>query len=369
MTQGEDGHKVYCPGCQTVQDVETVPHSYDEATNTCVCGAVNPAAADSVSIAGFTLSFESTIVVNMYYTLSNPSAYAEHGVLVFYNPVNTADIAKANEIHASNGQVNASGYFGATTKGIPAKELGDTRYYAVYLKLSNGSYRYTDIKTYSPKQYALSRLEKSTNQNLKALCAAMLNYGSAAQTYFNYKSYNLMNASLTAEQKALVTDYSADLFVGTVAPDSSKAGNFIKSSSGFSSRSATVSFEGAFAINFYFAPSESVDDVMTFYYWSASDYAAAATLKTSNATGKIVMQRSSDGSYWAQVTGIAAKPLDDTYYVAGVYTTNTQMRCTGIIAYSLSKYCMNNATGTSAMNQLAAATAVYGYHAKIYFGN
>jgi hypothetical protein len=28
---------------------------------------------------------------------------------------------------------------------------------------------------------------------------------------------------------------------------------------------------------------------------------------------------------------------------------------------------MNNAAGTSSMKDLAAATAVYGYHAKVYF--
>ena len=366
-TNNGDTHSATYDCCGKVY-VTGEAHTYDASTHTCICGAKEAAAADTVTIAGFSLSFESTIEVNMYYTVSNPAAYAEHGVLVFYSPVSTPDISKANEVHPSNGTTNAAGYFGATTNGIPAKQLGDSRYYVVYLKQNDGSYLYTDIKTYSPKQYAMSRLANSTSNELKALCVAMLNYGAEAQTYFGYNTYKLMNADLTAAQQALVKPYDASLFRGTIAPDSSKAGNFVKTATGFGSRSATVSFEGAFAINFYFTPSESVDDVVTFYYWSANDYAAASTLKTSNATGKITMVKNADGSYWAQVSGIAAKQLDDTYYVAGVYTSNTQMRCTGIIAYSLSKYCLNNAVDGNAMQALAADTAMYGYYAKVYFG-
>ena len=54
------------------------------------------------------------------------------------------------------------------------------------------------------------------------------------------------------------------------------------------------------------------------------------------------------------------------YYVAAVYTDAAgNTHCTGVIAYSLSKYCMNNANGK--MGALAQATAMYGYYAAAYF--
>ena len=59
--------------------------------------------------------------------------------------------------------------------------------------------------------------------------------------------------------------------------------------------------------------------------------------------------------------------IDSTYYVAGVYTAETQIRCTGVVAYSLSKYCLNNAKPGNAMQDLSAATAMYGYYADAYF--
>jgi hypothetical protein len=91
-------------------------------------------------------------------------------------------------------------------------------------------------------------------------------------------------------------------------------------------------------------------------------------LTADNASGSCAMVEN-DGVYFAQVTGIAAKELDDTYYVAGVYTDEAGNEyCTGIIAYSLSKYCMNQADGSS-MGELAQATAMYGYYAKQNFAD
>jgi hypothetical protein len=193
----------------------------------------------------------------------------------------------------------------------------------------------------------------------------MLNYGAAAQNYFGYNTDSLMNAELTAEQQALVIAYDASLFTGAVAADTSKIGAFAATSTGFSKKSATVSFEGAFCVNYYFTPNLTVDGAVIFYYWTADAYANAETLAPSNASGKIAMVNQGNGTYWAQVDGIAAKSLDETYYVAAVYYSDMELCCTGVIAYSLSKYCMNNANGN--MGELAQATAMYGYYAKNYF--
>jgi hypothetical protein len=72
-----------------------------------------------------------------------------------------------------------------------------------------------------------------------------------------------------------------------------------------------------------------------------------------------------------KVSGIAAKQIDQTFYVCAVYKSGWfSTYRTGIVPYSLSKYCMNNATSSDAgMAELAKATAVYGYHAETYFAN
>jgi hypothetical protein len=81
----------------------------------------------------------------------------------------------------------------------------------------------------------------------------------------------------------------------------------------------------------------------------------------------MTMTLAQNGSYWANITGIAAKQMDETFYVAGVYTADGETFCTGVIAYSISKYCMNKISSGSNIADLAAAMAVYGYHAKVYF--
>jgi hypothetical protein len=76
------------------------------------------------------------------------------------------------------------------------------------------------------------------------------------------------------------------------------------------------------------------------------------------------------GTWFAPVSGIAPKALDKTYYAAGVYEdADGNTYCTGVIAYSVSQYCLNKAVDGSEMQQLAGATAMYGYYAKQYFAN
>lgn len=333
--------------------------AYDPST------APKPTVVPTLKGSGFTLSFEDEILVNFYYTLSGTVDVAEQGMLVFYADPGDADIVKANAVYGSNYVVSSDNYI-ATTDGVAAKEMGDDRYYCAYAKLTDGTYAYSPLYQYSPKKYATNMLSReTTSEAQKALCVAMLNYGAAAQEYFDYRTGDLMNAALTGEQKALVTAYDASFFTGAVAADPDKVGSFVKTD-GFSGKSASVSFEGAFSINYYFAPAGAVEGDVALYIWSPDAYAAADVLTANNASAVVAMEKQSGGIYWGQVNGIAAKSLDDTYYVAGVYTdANGGTYCTGVIAYSLSKYCINNAAGN--MGSLAQATAMYGYYASLFF--
>ena len=60
--------------------------------------------------------------------------------------------------------------------------------------------------------------------------------------------------------------------------------------------------------------------------------------------------------------------MDRVIYACGVYEIDGQTYSTGVIAYSLAKYCANRANVAGEFQSFAAATAVYGYHAKTYFG-
>ena len=308
------------------------------------------------------LSFEDEIFYNVYYTVDDVSSIAEMGLITFNERLTEGTIEDAVDV-ISGYSSNGSNYM-VHTNGIPAKALGDTVYFKVYAKLSDGSYVYSGVAGYHAVAYANSVLNSdSYADDVKAMMVAMLNYGAAAQEYFGYKTDSLINAGLTAEQLALVTAYDESMVDDVVEADSAKTGAFVMNG-GYSNIYPTVSFEGAFSINYYFTPDNTPDDGLTFYYWDAGTYNSVDLLTAENATGTVDMVL--DGSDWfAAVDGIAAKEIDKTIYVAASYTSGGVTYNTNVFAYSLGNYCESVAEQG---NVFCAATAVYGYYAKSYFG-
>ena len=74
-----------------------------------------------------------------------------------------------------------------------------------------------------------------------------------------------------------------------------------------------------------------------------------------------------DGAYTTAVSGIAAKNLEDTLYVAAVYSDGSSTYCSGVLAYSIGSYCTIQASSNGSMKAFASAAAVYGYYARCYF--
>ena len=309
------------------------------------------------------LSFEDEILYNVYYGVDNTTSIVEMGLITFNEKLVDGTIADAVDVIP--GYLSDGTTYMAQSKGIPAKKLGDALYFKVYAKLIDGSYVYSDVAGYHAVAYAKTVLNNtSSTAKAKALVVAMLNYGAAAQVQFEYKTDSLMNASLIPAQQALVQAYDPSMVADVVRADNNKVGSFVMNG-GYANLYPTVSFEGAFSINYYFVPNKSVDDVLTFYYWDSATYNSVATLTPDNATGVITMTQ--DGGNWgAAVAGIAAKQIDETIYVAGIYTSNGVSYPTSVISYSLGKYCQTIAAQD---NAFGAATAVYGYYAKAFFAN
>ena len=308
-----------------------------------------------------TLAFEDEIFYNVYFTASDISAVVEMGLVTFADRNEDGTVADALEIIP--GYVsNADGSHTARSNGVPAKMLGDTIYFKVYAKLSDGTYIYSDVVGYHAVAYANTVLGGNSSAEAKALVVAMLNYGAAAQVSFDYKTDALMNANLTADQLALVEAYSDTMVTDVAKPSAIKMGSFVMNG-GYTDIHPTVSFEGAFSINYYFTPANTPDNsTVTFYYWDAASYGKVGVLTTGNATGTVKIPV--NDSCTAAIEGIAAKQIDDAFYVAAVYTAGGTSYPTGVIGYSLGAYCKSLAAKG---DTIGAATAVYGYYAKAYF--
>ena len=365
-----DGKTVYtCTDCGDSYE-EVIPatgHSY--VGGTCQsCGEAEPSTVvkPTMTVTGTSLSFEDEIFYNIYYTVDDASSVVEMGLVTFTEKL--ADGTHENAVDVIPGYVSGGGEYMVHTNGIPAKNMGDAVYFRIYAKLTDGSYVYGDVAGYHAVAYAKSILAKSTNANMKALVVAMVNYGAEAQLYFGYNTDSLMNSFLTAEQQALVAAYDESMIASVVSADSAKTAAFPKTTGAFKV-STSVSFDGAFSVNYYFTPGFAIDGDMTLYYWDAATYASADALTKDNATSVMTMTLAGS-EYWGVVAGIAAKEIDQTIYVAAVYESNGVEYTSGVTAYSLGHYCKTQAAKeTSAMKDFAAATGVYGYYAKQYFAS
>ena len=92
-------------------------------------------------------------------------------------------------------------------------------------------------------------------------------------------------------------------------------------------------------------------------------------LTATNATGKFKLEGSGTGQYQGDITGIAAKELSGAVFVAAAYKDSSgKVWTSGVLGYSIGAYCGSQATKGGTIAALAQATAVYGYHAKQYFG-
>lgn len=361
---GITADKLYVPG--NVQITFTLVKGADDTlTLSYTTAAVTPSTAPTIGLKYPSVSFEDVILMNVYYSASNLQDVAEMGLLTYSVKPASHSVDTAEHVVPGYTWSEADGYYFSSTAGIAPKDIGDTIYFAVYARLKDGTYSYTSLVGYSPKTYAYNQL-KSGSAEMKPLVVAMLNYGAAAQTYFNYKTDSLMNAELTAAQKALVVGYSGSLIESVTQATGSKLGQFVNNG-GYSRRYPTISFEGAFCINYYFVPSAAVQGNITMYIWNYSDFISATTLTKQNATKAVTMTLTGTGEYLAVVDGIAAKDLDQAVYVSFCYSDGTTDYCAGVIGYSIGSYCASQASKTGTLADLAAACAVYGYYAKELF--
>ena len=313
-----------------------------------------------------TVSFEEMVKLNVYFSATNIQDVEEMGLITYDYKVTSCSMNSADHVIPGYTWNASAGYYVASSAGIAAKNLGDTLYFAVYARLSDGSYAYSKVVSYSPKTYAYNQLKSGTTA-MQQLVVSMLNYGAAAQIKFDYKTDELVNADLTSAQKALVTAYSSSMITDVTQPTTYKMGT-MTNSGGYTKRYPTVTFEGVFCINYYFTPTQTPVGNISMYVWNQADYEAASKLSKTNATKVLNMTKTGSEEYVATVDNIAAKELDDVVYVSFVYSDGTTEYCSGVLGYSIGQYCKAQASKTGTMADLAAACAVYGYYAKQRFG-
>jgi hypothetical protein len=309
------------------------------------------------------LSYNGMICYNVFFSAEDLGSLTadDLGLAVFdsYDPEGTVETAK----DVIMGATEIDGLYMVETNGVHAKYLSDTQYFRALAKKADGSYVYSKMVSYSALDYAKNVLAKSDDVKLKQLVVAMLNYGAEAQKFFDYKTDDLMNKDLTADDQALLAGFDASSLNSVGKVDPAKVGAFA-STGGFASRYPAISFKGAFEINYFFTPANAVDGDMTLYLWNEDTYNSVTELTAENADKAVVMTLE-NGAYTGSSDEIFARRLDQTLYAAVVYESDGVTYCSGVLPYSIAAYCQKPPADVQA---LATAAAIYGCTAKQFFG-
>ncbi len=246
-------------------------------------------------------------------------------------------------------------YYRFDYKEVSAKEIGDTL--TASLEFTKGEREYNGkVDEYSLKRYAEERLAASANESFKRLLVDLLNYGAAAQSYFEYKTDKPVNADLTEEQKALslgkyngitkvVSDEDTGVYEAEITRKNIKFGNRIEllvaTSFGIDSNLSGVKLKVV--------------------YTTASGEEGVETID-----GADFVYRTDVNSYTAYFNGLKASEFRSVLFLTLVRGDEA---ISATVKYSLDTYAANRLEASTDENykELLKKTLVYSDSAKNYF--
>ncbi len=206
-TDNGDTHTGTCIRCS-----KTTTAAHDYASGACVCGATlaPDATVDEAVVIQHSLNLASDISINYAvrydYLTDYDSYYLECEIPVFENNVQVG--TRTQVIHPVQNGI----FYYFTLEGLNAVSMTH-KVKATLHMTKEGKDFVSKEDLYSIADYAYAQLNKDTTvHSLKVLCTNLLRYGTLTQKYKNYCTDNLPDASLTAEQRALLTDLNTVSF-------------------------------------------------------------------------------------------------------------------------------------------------------------
>ena len=323
----------------------------------------------TITKVGNTISLDGVVYINHYVKfvdfgeeITKEYIMANGGLLIWTNPLAEADATIAHEaVKVKEGLADggSNGYMGRTD-GVPMKMYADEVYMRAYLKLPNGTYAYGPLEEYSVQDYCEDKITSSKyKQELKDLCASLLHFGAAAQTYFNYNASDLANANIIAEWP--VYDYDSTMLNLPEAPQSN-----IQQSSNVSVYGQTISLDGAILANYYYKTNGIAVATAELLFWED----VAGELTEDNVSYRKTLNYVSS-SWHAQGNEIAAKHYGKVVYVCAKFVdSNGNVHYSGVMGYNPDTYAAKKIADNDRANlpELLKRMAVYGEFAKAYFG-
>ncbi|MCQ2353911.1 MAG: SH3 domain-containing protein [Clostridia bacterium] len=266
----------------------------------------------------------------------------------------------------------SGGVYSFTTGGISAKRMADQISAKVRVRTTVNGMVYERTGTpieYSPVQYVDSMYGSSaSNAQLDSMLASMLNYGAAAQKYFDYNPQDSANCLLGDAVRNLSWDSGA-----VVRSEFAPAAD---SNSSVKVGSVQLVFLDTVALRFRISGSAK-DSQLKLLVWTAGEYEALAAEAAKS--GKNISELMVSGNCKKALScsggtftldGITSKQYADTYYVRLCETSGGKTLYDNVIAYSVTEYCyykLHDGVNED-MDELCQAIAEYSAAARKYFG-
>ena len=247
--------------------------------------SVSPA----VSLYGRSITLKDNIDVNYYMEISDSvlesDAYLEFKIGDQTYKLNVCDAAEVNE----NGKTLYK--FSCPVNAAQMSDTIETR-----IVIDNKT---EEEYSYSVKEYATELLSKSNEYSAETvkLVKALLNYGTAAQTFFKYNTDKLANAGLSDTDKA-VANADFDAYKAVIKTDSANG-----QSNGLTYYGSSLICKSEMTVRHYFVLDNGGDiNNYKFSYIDADGYEVSLTPK-----------KASDGVYCVDISGIMAYSLNKNY--------------------------------------------------------
>ena len=242
-----------------------------------------------VSLYGRSITLKDNIDVNYYMEMSDSvfehDAYLEFKIGGQTYKLNASDAAEVNE----NGKTLYK--FSCPVNAAQMSDTIETR-----IVIDNKT---EEEYSYSVKEYATELLSKSNEypEETIKLVKALLNYGTAAQTFFKYNTGKPANAGLSDTDKAVANaDFAA--YKAVIKTDSANS-----QSNGLTYYGSSLICKSEMTVRHYFMVNECCDiNNYKFSYVNADGNEVSLTPK-----------KASDGVYCVDINGIMARNLNSNY--------------------------------------------------------